>query len=98
MNTVTSGVRKLNLRLRSESESELNRKHYFQGLRMNRTLLCLGLANNKIGDVGAHKFADVRISMALNIFVSGSTREELQKNCLPRVAMPYFLKCAKKGR
>ena len=30
---------------------------------MNRTLLCLGLANNKIGDLGANKFADVRIAM-----------------------------------
>ena len=27
---------------------------------MNRTLLCLGLANNKIGDIGTQKFADVR--------------------------------------
>ena len=37
---------------------------------MNRTLLCLGLANNKIGDVGAQKFADVRIFLIrLNILV-----------------------------
>ena len=39
---------------------------------MNRTLLCLGLANNKIGDVGANKFADVRITMAINGFANGS--------------------------
>ena len=29
-----------------------------QGLRMNRTLLCLGLANNKIGNHGAKKVAE----------------------------------------
>ena len=39
---------------------------------MNRTLLCLGLANNKIGDVGANKFADVRITVTLKGSVNGS--------------------------
>ena len=39
---------------------------------MNRTLLCLGLANNKIGDVGANKFADVRIRLELNGSINGS--------------------------
>ena len=33
----------------------------FQGLRMNRTLLSLSLANNHIGDKGAIKLAEVKI-------------------------------------
>ena len=53
---------------------------------MNRTLLCLGLANNKIGDVGANKFADVRITMTINGFANG-LRFYFSNN-FPIVAVP----------
>ena len=33
---------------------------FFQGLRMNRTLLSLNLGSNLIGDNGASKLAEVR--------------------------------------
>lgn len=35
-----------------------------QGLRLNRTLVCLSLSNNQIGDVGATQLARVIIYLA----------------------------------
>ena len=42
----------------------LNQRVIFQGLRMNRTLLSLSLANNSIGDEGVKQIAQVK-----NLFV-----------------------------
>ena len=44
--------------------------HLASALRMNRTLLSLALANNKIGDKGATLLAEVLISRSLEHLVS----------------------------
>lgn len=40
-----------------------------QGLRLNRTLLCLSLSNNRIGDAGATNLAQVFSYLPVNYFV-----------------------------
>lgn len=42
---------------------------FHQGLRLNRTLVCLSLSNNQIGDVGATQLARVIIYLMLEDFV-----------------------------